>query len=139
MNHSNVHPLIVTHRHRHCLVNASIITFPESQSGIPDPYNKGVEVSYGATVLDLPNEFRKIDTVFYLTDPYDPQREQRENAAAGLIICTANIGLKPLIVGDQLPGSLVHKRIPELRIPAGVEDDLPHPCRSLDAFNSPAG
>lgn len=84
----------------YCPVRASIVAFLEPQPGIPNPYPERGNVVYGAAVLDLPDEFKKTDTIFYLTYHYDPVREKRENAEA-IEYCPMNIGLSPLIVSES--------------------------------------
>ncbi len=85
----------------YCPVKASLVTFLEPRSDIPVPVYSSTIYTSQAAVLNLPEEFKKKDTVFYLTFHYDERREKQENAEAPYIFCPANIGPGPLIVGES--------------------------------------
>ncbi len=84
----------------YCPVKASLVTFLEPRTDLPLPVYASTIYTSQAAVLNLPDEFKKRDTVFYLTFHYDESREKKEKAAVGHVICPANIGPSPLIVGE---------------------------------------
>ncbi|OZI08717.1 hypothetical protein BWI93_07640 [Siphonobacter sp. BAB-5385] len=85
----------------YCPVKASLVTFLEPRTDLPLPVYASTIYTSQAAVLNLPDEFKKRDTVFYLTFHYDESRENKEKAGISNVICPAIIGPSPLIVGES--------------------------------------
>lgn len=85
----------------YCPVKASLVTFLEPRTDIPLPVHLSTIYTSQAAVLNLQDEFKKTDTVFYLTFHYDASREKKEKADAANVFCPANIGISPVIVGES--------------------------------------
>lgn len=101
---ANVHKrtcVAVRYTLEYCPVKASLVTFLEPRSDLPRPAHLSTIYTSQAAVLNLPDEFKKTDTVFYLTFHYDEDREKKENAEAPYIFCPAHIGVSPIIVGES--------------------------------------
>lgn len=91
----------VRYRMEYCPVKASLVTFLEHRSDLPVPAYLSTIYTSQAAVLNLPDEFKKKDTVFYLSFHYDEIREKKEKADAATVFCPANIGTSPVVVGES--------------------------------------
>lgn len=93
--------IAVRYTMEYCPVKASLVTFLEPRTDIPLPGHLSTIYTSQAAVLNLPDEFKKTDTVFYLTFHYDESREKKEKADAANVFCPANLGTSPVIVGES--------------------------------------